>query len=217
MESLVSQLIRLESYRTADNGEASLSVIVADDEKRIQQLLTISLKALGHEVVGVGNNGEEAVALAAEHKPDLIILDIDMPLLDGLGAAEQILKEQSLPIVISTGRTDSEALRRARTLEVAGYLVKPFTKEQLRSTLAMARAQHLTILESKVKIARLTEEIEVVKAIDDAVAMLMEKFRIDRKEALEKLQTAANARSCPLVDAARAISVSLRPREIAAA
>ncbi len=217
MESLISHMIRLESYHATKNGSSSISIVVADDERRIQHLLVMTLKALGHEVVGVADNGADAVELALRHRPDLVVLDIDMPKMDGLDAAARILGEQSVPIVISTGRTDMETLNRARSIEIQGYLVKPFTKEQLQSTLSMALGQHRAMLESKIKIAKLTNEIEVIKAIDDAVALLMEKFRIDRKEALEKLEMAARARSCPMEDAAKAISVSLAPRVAAEA
>ncbi len=214
MESLLSNAIQVASRETNEHRELNkLSVLVADDEDRVVNILTISLKSLGHEVIAVADNGEDAVTLAREKNPDLIILDIDMPRLDGINAAKQILAESSVPVVISSGRTDPETLQRARKLNIQAYLVKPFSRAQLSSAIIMAVAQHQNLLTAKMKIAELTDEIRVVKSVDLAVELLMEKFRIDRKEALEKLEMAALARPCSLVDAATAISATLSSHE----
>ena len=195
MESLPSNPIRTASSEASEDREVKkLSVLIADDEERVVNILTISLKSLGHEVISVSDNGEDAVTLAREKKPDLIILDIDMPRLDGVDAAKRILAESSVPIIISSGRTDPETLQRARKLNIQAYLVKPFSRAQLNSAITMAVAQYQTLLTAKMKIAELTDEIRVVKSVDLAVELLMEKFRIDRREALEKLEAAARAR-----------------------
>lgn len=218
MESLISNPIRLATGEASEGREVNkLSVLVADDEERVVGILTISLKSLGHEVIAVANNGEDAVTLAREKKPDLIILDIDMPRMDGVDAAKRILAEASVPIIISSGRTDPETLQRARKLNIQAYLVKPFSRAQLNSAITMAMSQYQALLTAKMKIAELTDEIRVVKSVDLAVELLMEKFRIDRREALEKLEAAARARPCSLVDAAIAISATLSSREPALA
>lgn len=218
MESLISNPIRLATGEASEGREVNkLSVLVADDEERVVGILTISLKSLGHEVIAVANNGEDAVTLAREKKPDLIILDIDMPRMDGVDAAKRILAEASVPIIISSGRTDPETLQRARKLNIQAYLVKPFSRAQLNSAITMAMSQYQALLTAKMKIAELTDEIRVVKSVDLAVELLMEKFRIDRREALEKLEAAARARPCSLVDAAIAISATLSAREPALA
>lgn len=212
MDALLSNLIRLESYKTTRDASGSLSVLVVDDERRIQHLLTVTLKSLGHEVVGTADNGEDAVELAIKHQPDLIILDLEMPKMGGIEAAEKILSEISIPIIISTGKTDDESLRSTQKLDIQAYLVKPFSKAQLNSAISVALAQHQKMLAARVKIAALTNEIELVKAVDLATSLLMEKFRIDRKEALEKIETAARVRNSNLADVAKAMITTLSPK-----
>src|SRR5580658_3910319 len=97
MDALLSNLIRLESYKSNKDAASSLSVLVADDEMRMLHLLSVTLKSLGHEVVGTADNGVDAVELAARHQPDLIILDLDMPKMDGFEAAGKILENASVP------------------------------------------------------------------------------------------------------------------------
>lgn len=213
MDALLSNLIRLESYKSNKDNTSSLSVLVADDEMRMLHLLSVTLKSLGHEVVGSADNGVDAVELAARHQPDLIILDLDMPKMDGFDAAQKILESSSVPIIISTGTSHAESLSRAQNLDIQAYLVKPFSKAQLNSSISVALSQHQKLLAARVKIAALSNEIELVKAVDLAVTLLMEKFRIDRKEALEKLETAARVRNNTLADVAKAMIATLAPGE----
>ena len=212
MDSLLSNLIRLEAYKSNKDAASSLSVLVADDEMRMLHLLSVTLKSLGHEVVGSADNGADAVELAAQHQPDLIILDLEMPRMDGFEAAERILAAASVPIIISTGKSDCESLGRAQNLDIQAYLVKPFSKAQLNSSISVALSQHQKLLSARVKIAALTNEIELVKAVDLATSLLMEKFRIDRKEALEKLETAARVRNNTLAEVSKAMIATLSPK-----
>jgi AmiR/NasT family two-component response regulator len=211
MNVLIENLIRLESYKATEALPSSLSVLVADDEPLMVELISRTLKSLGHEIVATADNGETGVQLARKHRPDLIILDLMMPELDGIQAAQQILAEMSVPIILSTGCTNEATLQRVKKANIQFYLVKPFHKEQLKSAVTMAIMHHQAKLASEAKIAALQNELEVVKTVDRAASLLMEKFRIDRKEALEKLEAAARARTCSLLDAARAIVVTLSP------
>ena len=127
---------------TAAAGPHSLSIVVADDEPGIIHLLTRSLRLLQHRVVGSGCNGQEAVALAAQFQPDLVILDIDMPLMNGIEAARAILLTQDLPIIISTGRADEPTLQRLKNLHIGAYLVKPFSPAQLKAAIFVAVSRH---------------------------------------------------------------------------
>ena len=215
MDSLISNLIRLEGYKaTEEDVPAALSIIVVDDEPLMVELLSRTLRDLGHEVVATGADGLDAVDLARKHRPDLIVIDYAMPNMDGMEAAEQIIKEMAVPIVLSTGRTDDATLQRARRADIHSYLVKPFHREQLKTAITMAMVRHREKLASIAKIAELTSELTVVKAVDLAASLLMEKFRIDRQDAIEKLETAARARSCSLLDASRAVAATLAPRPI---
>ncbi len=213
MDSSISNLIRLEGYKATEQElPASLSVLVVDDEPLMVELLSRTLKDLGHECVATGSDGLQAVELARKHQPELIIIDYAMPNMDGMEASELIMKEMAIPIVLSTGRTDDATLQRARKADIHSYLVKPFHREQLKTAITMAMVRHHEKLASEAKIAELQDELAVVKAVDLAASLLMEKFRIDRRDAIEKLETAARARSCSLLDASRAIAATLAPR-----
>ena len=215
MDSLISNLIRLEGYKaTEENLPAALSILVVDDEPLMVELISRTLKDLGHDVVATGSDGVQAVELARKHRPDLIVIDYAMPNMDGMEAAEQIIREMSVPIVLSTGRTDDATLQRAKKADIHSYLVKPFHREQLKTAIAMAMVRHHEKLASQAKIEELMSELTVVKAVDHAASLLMEKFRIDRQDAIEKLETAARARSCSLLDASRAVSATLAHRPI---
>jgi response regulator NasT len=216
MDSLISNLIRLEGYKATEQElPKALSVIVVDDEPLMVELLSRTLKDLGHEAVATGSDGLQAVELARKYRPDLVVIDYAMPNMDGMEAAEMIIKEMSIPIVLSTGRTDDATLQRARKADIHSYLVKPFHRQQLKTAITMAMVRHREKLASEAKIAELQNELTVVKAVDLAASLLMEKFRIDRSDAIEKLETAARARSCTLLDASRAIAATLAPRVIA--
>lgn len=215
MDSLISNLIRLEGYKATDQElPNSLSVLVVDDEPLMVELLSRTLKDLGHETVATGSDGLQAVDLARKHQPDVIVLDLAMPNMDGMEAAEIIMKELGIPIVLSTGRTDDATLQRARKADIHAYLVKPFHREQLKTAITMALVRHHEKLATAARIAELQSELAVVKAVDLAASLLMEKFRIDRRDAIEKLETAARARSCSLLDASKAVAATLAPRTI---
>jgi response regulator NasT len=210
MDSLISNLIRLEGYKATEQElPKALTVIVVDDEPLMVELLTRTLKDLGHDTVATGSDGLQAVELTRKHRPDLVVIDYAMPNMDGMEAAEMIIKEMSIPIVLSTGRTDDATLQRARKADIHSYLVKPFHRQQLKTAITMAMVRHREKLASEAKIAELQNELTVVKAVDLAASLLMEKFRIDRSDAIEKLEMAARARSCSLLDAAKAISATL--------
>ena len=122
-------------------GAHSLSIVVADDEPGILHVLTRSLRLLQHRVVGSGRNGQEAVALAAQSQPDVVILDIDMPVINGIEAARAILLTQDVPIIISTGRADEPTLQQLRNVNIGAYLVKPFSQAQLKAALFVATSR----------------------------------------------------------------------------
>jgi len=118
------------------------NVLIAEDDRTMAELLAANLARLGHRVVGVASNGLEAIELALETHPDVVIMDVFMPVLNGLDAASEIISHQHIPIVLSTGLTDSKCLNRALDLNVISYLVKPFSPSQLKVALHLAIAQH---------------------------------------------------------------------------
>lgn len=194
---------------SSEAGNKRLSILVVDDEKPMVEMMSTLLESFGHKVLAVADNGPDAIRLAIEKKPDLIILDIGMPGMDGIAVAEKILAGQSVPIIIVTGITREELVDRASKLEIQSYLVKPFSKEQFQSAITLAMVRHQNARLAIKKIEELTGEIETSKIINRAVELLIGKFGIDRAEAMEKLEAAAGARSCSIVDAAKAISATL--------
>jgi len=117
------------------------SVVVADDDATMAVLLATHLRRLGHQVVGVAANGREAVEMTLQFRPDVLVMDVNMPVMDGLQASREILGHFLIPIVLSTGMTDSRTLHSAVDLNVTSYLVKPFSPAQLKVAIHLAVAQ----------------------------------------------------------------------------
>jgi len=127
--------------KTTQPSLESYSVLVADDDRTMADLLATNLRRLGHKVAGIAWNGKEAVELALKTRPDVVIMDIHMPVLDGLQAAREILAAHLVPIVLSTGMSDARSVHRAVDLNVISYLVKPFSPAQLKVAVHLAVAQ----------------------------------------------------------------------------
>jgi DNA-binding NarL/FixJ family response regulator len=119
----------------------TLSVLIADDETTVLEALTTVLTRLGYNVVGTARDGAEAVELVRKTPADFLVLDISMPVMDGIEAARAIVAEKPLPIIISTGVTDDVTIEAARQIPVQAFLTKPFRKEQLRASIAIALTQ----------------------------------------------------------------------------
>ncbi len=118
----------------------AISILIVDDEEHLVELLTRKIKFLNHRVVGKARHGKEAIELAQKLRPDLIIMDIGLPVLDGIEAARAILQTQRVPIVISTGAADEGTLHRLKDLAISAYLVKPYSPAQLKAALHVAMA-----------------------------------------------------------------------------
>jgi response regulator NasT len=150
----------------------SRRVLVAEDEALIRMDLVETLTDLGYNVVAQAGNGEEAVALAVEHKPDICVLDVKMPKLDGISAAEKII-EQKIPVILLTAFSQRELVQRAAEVGVMNFLVKPWSQSELMPAIeiALARHEHMTTLEEDVR--ELQERFEARKLIDRAKSILM--------------------------------------------
>ena len=123
------------------NPRGQISVLVADDDARLRQLLMLNLKLLGYAVVGAAKNGREAVDLAQKLQPDLVILDLDMPVMTGFDAGAKIARHLRSAIIICTGCSDDSTLHRASSLGIGAYLVKPFSPAQLKAAAHLALGQ----------------------------------------------------------------------------
>jgi len=117
------------------------SILLAEDNRQMADLLAVNLRRLGHRVIGMARNGREGVEMALKMHPDVVILDIEMPILTGFQAAREILAAGLVPIVMSTGISDFKSLQKAADLKVVSYLVKPYSPAQLKVAIHLAVAQ----------------------------------------------------------------------------
>ena len=156
---------------------SSLSILLTEDDLDVARYLVTVLKSLGHRVAGVARNGLQAVQMAEALSPDLVIMDIDLPGMNGVAAAHKILEKRSLPLIISTGRTDSEALESTRELDVKAFLVKPFSAVQLKSAIAVAVSQHQMQAEARQRISELSGALEAVQDKADAGALTQDRLQ----------------------------------------
>jgi two-component system, response regulator PdtaR len=170
---------------------AARTVVVAEDEVLIRMDLAEMLTEEGYDVVGEAGDGATAVDLAEQLRPDLVILDVKMPVLDGIAAAEQIASQRIAPVVILTAFSQRDLVERARDAGAMAYLVKPFTQADLVPAIEMAvsRFGELALLEAEV--ADLTERLETRKAVERAKSLLMEQLDLSEPEAFRWIQKTA--------------------------
>jgi two-component system, response regulator PdtaR len=177
-------------------GSETIRVIIAEDEALIRLDLKEMLEEEGYSVVAEVGDGQQAVDRAAELRPDLVILDIQMPVLDGLSAAEQIASARIAPVIVLTAFSQRELVERARDAGAMAYLVKPFSKNDLVPAIEVARARfsEMTALDSEVR--TLEERLETRKVIEKAKGQLMAEQGITEAEAFRWIQrTAMNQRT----------------------
>jgi len=169
----------------------SRRVLIAEDEALIRLDLREMLVEEGYDVVGEAGDGEAAVRLAEEYRPDLVILDIRMPIMDGLAAAEKIAQASIAPVVILTAFSQRDLVERARAAGAMAYLVKPFQKSDLVPAIeiAISRFAEMTALEAEV--ASLTDRLETRKIVERAKGTLMAAFGMTEPEAFKWIQRTA--------------------------
>jgi response regulator NasT len=174
-----------------DSGLPRLRVVIAEDQALIRMDLAEMLAEEGYQVVGQAADGEEAVALAEQHRPDLVVLDVKMPRLDGISAAQRIAEQRIAPVVILTAFGQRELVERARDAGAMAYVVKPFTKNDLVPAIEMAvsRYAEITLLESEV--AELSDRLETRKAVDRAKGVLQQQLELSEPEAFRWIQKTA--------------------------
>lgn len=184
-------------------------VLVAEDEALIRLDLVEMLREEGYEVVGEAGDGEQAVALAEELRPDLVILDVKMPKRDGIEAASDIARQRLAPVVILTAFSQRDLVERARDAGAMAYLVKPFAKRDLVPAveLAISRFAELQALENEV--AGLTDRLETRKLIERAKGLLMAKQGMAEPEAFRWIQRTAMDRRTTMKAVAEVVVDSL--------
>jgi two-component system, response regulator PdtaR len=188
-----------------DSAPTRKRVLVAEDEAIIRIDLAEMLGEAGYDVVGQAGDGEQAVELTRTLRPDIVIMDVKMPVMDGITAAEAIGKERICPVVMLTAFSQTELVERARDAGVMAYVVKPFTAGDVTPALdiALSRWSELKALESEV--ADLGERLETRKAVDRAKGVLMTKLKVSEAEAFRWLQKTAMDRRMGMRDVAEAV------------
>ncbi len=186
-----------------------MRILVAEDETIIRLDLKDLLERAGFEVCAEARDGEEAVALARSERPDLALMDVKMPRLDGIEAARRILDERPIPIVMLTAYGQHELVARAAEAGVFGYLVKPFREQDLLPAIHTARARHEELQALREEAESLQDALAARKVIERAKGLLMEKESLTEDEAFSRLRRAAQASQRPLKVIAEAVVATL--------
>jgi response regulator NasT len=183
----------------------ALRVLIAEDETIIRLDLRDVLERAGHEVCAEARDGEEAVALAQSEQPELAILDVKMPRLDGIEAARRILAERPIPIVMLTAYGQEELVARAVEAGVFGYLVKPFRETDLLPAIQTARARHAELEAMRDEAESLAEALATRKVVERAKGVLMEREGLSENDAFVRLRRASQSSGRPLRVVAEAV------------
>jgi len=189
----------------------ALRILVAEDETIIRLDLRALLERAGFDVCAEARDGLEAVELARSEQPDLAVMDVKMPGLDGIEAARKILDERPIPIVMLTAYGQDELVGRAVEAGVFGYLVKPFREADLLPAIATARARHEELSALREEAESLAEALAARKSIERAKGLLMQKEGITEQEAFERLRRASQHSGRPLRVIADAVVATLDP------
>ena len=184
---------------------SSLRILIGEDESVTALGLEQDLRSLGHTVVGIAGDGASAVAMARTMGPDLVLLDVRMPHLDGLTAAQQIHEDRPVPIIAVTAYSDAETVTHAARAPIFHYLVKPVTAAQLDAAIQVAFARHEDWLSSQRESDDLRRKLDDRKVIERAKGILMERENITESAAYRILQRTSQSRNMSMADLARSL------------
>jgi two-component system, response regulator PdtaR len=201
---LVELPTKIEPEAASATGSTRRAV-VAEDEALIRMDVVETLTDAGFEVVGEAGNGEEAVSLATELRPDVVVMDVKMPVMDGITAAEKIAKTHAAPVVLLTAFSQSELVERARDAGAMAYVIKPFTPADLLPAVEIAMSRHREIVALEDEIADLGERFETRKRVDRAKGLLMTKMGLSEPEAFRWIQKTSMDRRLTMREVADAV------------
>jgi len=183
----------------------SLRIIIADDEAVIRMGLRAMLEERGYAVVGEAAEGRRAIDLVEKLRPDLVFLDIKMPGLDGLAAAEQLIAAHRVPVIILTAYGDRALIDRAREAGVMGYLMKPLREADLEPAIQVALARYRDLQALAEEVTDLQDALEARKLVERAKAALMQRLGLSDEEAYRRIQAASRTARRPMKDVAREV------------
>lgn len=166
----------------------ALRIVIAEDEPLIRMDLRRTLENMGHVVIGEAGDGAKAVELARETRPDICILDIKMPEMDGIDAAKVISTEGIAPVLLLTAYSQKDLVERARDAGVFAYLVKPFKETDLMPAIDIAIARYEEFLELESEVSKLEDKLETRKAVDRAKGILMDQYGLKEQDAFRRIQ-----------------------------
>nr|WP_202106887.1 response regulator [Agromyces seonyuensis] len=205
---------RLSSVTDTDNTQpAPRRVVVAEDESLIRLDIVEILRDAGFEVVGEAGDGETAVQLATELRPDLVIMDVRMPQLDGIEAAKRLSEKHIAPVVLLTAFSQKELVERASEAGALAYVVKPFTPNDLLPAIEIALARYQQIIALEAEVGDLVERFETRKLVDRAKGLLNEKMGLTEPEAFRWIQKASMDRRLTMKDVSQAIIEQLSAKK----
>jgi response regulator NasT len=196
-----------------ERNQEPVRIVVAEDEALIRMDLIEMLGEAGYLVVAQASDGAEAIALVAEHKPDLAILDVKMPILDGISAAEEIIG--TCPVLMLTAFSQRELVDRARDAGVMAYVLKPFTINDLVPAIEIAISRHLQMKSLASEVADLHERLETRKIIDRAKGILMAALNLTEPQAFSWIQKAAMDRRLTMKEVALAVAEPDQAKKLA--
>lgn len=185
-----------------------LRILIADDESIRLLSLRGQLTALGHQVVAEASTGEEAISMAILTRPDLAILDIRMPVIDGIEAAERITQVRPIPIILLTAYSEAQLVERAAQSSISAYLMKPVSEEDLLPAITLALARFRQFQALRQEVADLREALEARKVIEKAKGILMRRLNLTEEEAFRRLQRQSQESNRKLAQVAEAIVVA---------
>jgi AmiR/NasT family two-component response regulator len=166
----------------------SLKLVIADDEPIIRLDLKKTLENMGHQVVGEAGDGAKAIELARGLKPNIVILDIKMPEVDGIDAAKVITTEGIAPVLLLTAYSQKDLIDRAKDAGVFAYLVKPFKEADLMPAIDIAISRYSEFMELESEVTDLENKLETRKAVDRAKGILMDQYGLKEQEAFRRIQ-----------------------------
>jgi response regulator NasT len=185
----------MHTMNRVEDGATRWRIIIADDESLIRLDLREMLTHLGYDVIGEAGDGRSAMDLARRLRPDLLIMDIKMPDLDGISAAEELTRERIAPVVLVTAYSDQGLVERAREAGVVGYVVKPFREAELMPVIELSRARFDEFRMLEREVGSLKDALETRKLVERAKGVLMESHGLRESEAFHRIRkTSMDAR-----------------------